>query len=201
MAEYSLYEAVLSGRYAMDDPYAISRRGFLKSGAAAMAAATVGCSSSTGHWRVLSDVEAETLGAACNQIVPPDDYPGATEAGAIDFVDRQLATREKEQLGFWQAGLRGLDATAQHRRGRRFHTLAFEEQTALLEAVESGEVDAAGWGDAEPRAFFHTLVSYTMMAFYGDPRHGGNRERVSWQMVGLPGPPIRGRHNEPEERG
>ena len=32
-----------------------------------------------------------------------------------------------------------------------------------------------------------------MQGFYGDPRHGGNRDRVSWKMVGLPYPPLRGR--------
>jgi gluconate 2-dehydrogenase gamma chain len=32
-----------------------------------------------------------------------------------------------------------------------------------------------------------------MQGFYGDPRHGGNREGVSWKMLGLPYPPIRGR--------
>ena len=185
----------------MDDPYDIGRREFLKSGAVAVAAASVACGAPTGRWRVLSDAEVETLGAACDRIVPPDDYPGATEAGAIEFIDCQLATREKENLGFWQAGLRGLDATALRRAAGRFHTLALAEQVALLEAVERGEVDAAGWGDVEPRSFFGTLVAYTMMAFYGDPRHGGNRERVSWRMLGLPGPPVRGRHSGPEERG
>lgn len=185
----------------MDDSYAISRRGFLKSGTLTMVAVTVGCGSPSGRWRVLSQAEAETLGAACDQIVPPDDFPGATEAGAIEFIDRQLATREQEKLGFWQAGLQGLDQTAVHRSGGRFHTLAFGEQTLLLEDVERGEVDAAAWQEVDPKAFFNTLVSYTMMAFYGDPRHGGNRDRVSWTMVGLPGPPIRGRQSVPGEGG
>lgn len=186
----------------MDDPYALSRRGFLKTGAAAMAAASVGCGAPDGeHWRALSDTEAETLAAACDRIIPPDEFPGATEAGAIEFIDRQLATREKESLAFWQAGLQGLDAEARRRRRERFHTLAVEEQTEILQAVERGEVETADWSDVEPRAFFETLLSYTMMAFYGDPRHGGNRERVSWRMLGLPEPPVRGRHTETEDRG
>jgi gluconate 2-dehydrogenase gamma chain len=37
------------------------------------------------------------------------------------------------------------------------------------------------------------LVSHTMEGFYGDPRHGGNRDRVSWKMLKLPYPPVRGR--------
>jgi gluconate 2-dehydrogenase gamma chain len=32
-----------------------------------------------------------------------------------------------------------------------------------------------------------------MQGFYGDPRHGGNRDRVSWKMLGVPYPPVRGR--------
>jgi gluconate 2-dehydrogenase gamma chain len=34
--------------------------------------------------------------------------------------------------------------------------------------------------------------AHTMQGFYGDPRHGGNRDRASWKMVGLSYPPIRG---------
>jgi gluconate 2-dehydrogenase gamma chain len=32
-----------------------------------------------------------------------------------------------------------------------------------------------------------------MQGFYGDPRHGGNREYASWRMLGVPVAPIRGR--------
>lgn len=182
----------------MDDPYALDRRGFLRTGAVAAAASVVGCGS-PGRWRVLTDTEAETLAAACDQIVPPDADPGAAEVGAVDFIDRQLATRHRDRLGFWQQGLAGLDSAAVRREGARFHALAFERRTVLLQAIEAGEMEGEGWGDAEPRAFFGALVSFTMMGFYGDPRHGGNRERVSWRMLGLPDPPVRGRHTEPDE--
>jgi gluconate 2-dehydrogenase gamma chain len=37
------------------------------------------------------------------------------------------------------------------------------------------------------------LVAHAMQGFYGDPRHGGNRERVSWKMLGVASPPVRGR--------
>jgi len=40
------------------------------------------------------------------------------------------------------------------------------------------------------------LRDHTMMGFYGDPRHGGNKDRVSWKMLGVPDPPIRGRLHE-----
>jgi gluconate 2-dehydrogenase gamma chain len=180
----------------MDDPYAVDRRGFLKTGATAAAATTLACGAPEGRWRALTNQEADTLAAVCDQIVPPDDFPGAAEAGVVVFIDRQLATREKDQLPVWQQGVRALDATARERQGKPFAELAFEEQTALLREVEAGQVPATVWGDLEPQAFFGRLVRYTMMGFYGDPRHGGNRQHVSWRMLGVPPAPIRGRLHE-----
>ena len=181
----------------MDDPYAVDRRGFLKTSATAAAAASVACSSAPqGRWRALTDAEGVTLAAACDQIVPPDDFPGAADAGVVVFIDRQLATREKDQLPIWQQGVRGLDATARQQKDKPFAELSFEEQTAVLEAVEAGQVPAAAWEGLDPQAFFNRLVRYTMMGFYGDPRHGGNRQHVSWRMLGVPPAPIRGRLHE-----
>ena len=180
----------------MDDPYAVDRRGFLKTTATAAAAATVACSAPEGQWRALTNEEAVTLAAACDQIVPPDDHPGAADAGVVRFLDRQLATREKENLPIWQRGARGLDASARAFRGAAFAELSFDDQTALLKAIEAGEIPGDGWEGLEPRAFFARLVRYTMMGFYGDPRHGGNLQHVSWRMLGVPPAPIRGRLKE-----
>jgi gluconate 2-dehydrogenase gamma chain len=180
----------------MDDPYAVDRRGFLKTGAVAAAATTAACGGRASRWRALTDDEARTLASACDQIVPPDQDPGAAEAGAVVLIDRQLATRQKETLVGWRAGIRGLEATARRRHGRLFSELPFDVQTALLQDVEKGAVEAADWSGVEPIAFFRMLREHTMMGFYGDPRHGGNRERVAWKMLGLPDPPIRGRLHE-----
>ena len=180
----------------MDDPYAVDRRGFLKTSATAAAATAVACGAPEGRWRALTNEEARTLAAVCDQIVPPDDVPGAAEAGVVVFIDRQLATREKDHLPTWQRGVQALDATAQERKGMAFAVLPVEEQTALLKDVEAGKVPSAAWEGLDPQAFFGRLVRYTMMGFYGDPRHGGNRDRVSWRMLGLPDPPVRGRLHE-----
>jgi len=180
----------------MDDPYAVDRRGFLRTGATAAAATAVGCGKPTSRWRTLSEAEAKTLAAACDQLVPPDQDPGASEAGAVEFVDRQLATRRKKGLPLWRAGLRGLDATARRRHDRAFGELPFDTQTAVLQDVEKGAVEAADWPGVEPASFFARLRSFAMMSFYGDPRHGGNKDRASWKMLGVPDPPIRGRLHE-----
>ncbi len=180
----------------MDDPYAVDRRSVLRTGATAAAAATVACGAPEGRWRALSDEEATTLAAACDRIVPPDEDPGASQAGVVRFIDRQLATRQKSDLSAWRRGIQALEASARRRHGKAFAELAADEQVAVLHALEDGSVDRADWGEADPAVFFATLRRYTMMGFYGDPRHGGNKDRVAWRMIGVPDPPIRGRLHE-----
>lgn len=180
----------------MSDPYAVDRRGFLKTGAVAAAASAVACGKADSPWRALTVVEAGTLAAACDRIVPPDQDPGAAQAGAVVFIDRQLATRQKKDLAFWRQGIAGLDASARRRHGKPFAELAEEAQVAVLQEVEKGAGEKSDWGEVDPGDFFYRLRSYTMMGFYGDPRHGGNRERVAWVMLGVPDPPVRGRLHE-----
>jgi gluconate 2-dehydrogenase gamma chain len=43
------------------------------------------------------------------------------------------------------------------------------------------------------RVFFDLILAHTLQGFYGDPRHGGNRNMASWRMLGLACPPVRGR--------
>ncbi len=180
----------------MDDPYAVDRRGFLKTGAVAAAAAAAACSKSASRWRVLTEDEAATLGAACDRIVPPDEDPGASQAGAVTFIDRQLATRQKQLLPRWQAGVLALDAAALRRHGHRFAELQPPAQDEILQAMQEGSVYMGDWQQVDPQEFFRLLHGHTMMGFYGDPRHGGNRERVAWRMLGVPDPPVRGRLHE-----
>ncbi|MFN8093639.1 MAG: gluconate 2-dehydrogenase subunit 3 family protein [Vicinamibacteria bacterium] len=77
-------------------------------GAVAAAATAVACGEPGLRFRVLTDAEAATLAAACGPIVPPDEDPGAVQAGVVVFVDRQLATRQKKELG---SGGRGCGAS------------------------------------------------------------------------------------------
>jgi gluconate 2-dehydrogenase gamma chain len=185
----------------MDDPYAVDRRGFLKTGAVAAAATAAACGGPAGRWRALTEEEAMTLAAACDQVIPPDQDPGASQAGVVSFVDRQLATNKKEERPAWQAGLRGLEATSRRRHGKPFAELPLDAQTSVLQDVEKGAVDASDWSGVTPTAFFALLRDYTMMGYYGDPRHGGNKDRVSWRMLGVADPPVRGRlHETPAPR-
>ena len=62
--------------------------------------------------------------------------------------------------------------------------LSADQQIAVLKHAEENS-----------KAFFTLILTHTRQGFYGDPRHGGNRNMVSWKMLGLPFPPLRGRQH------
>jgi gluconate 2-dehydrogenase gamma chain len=77
--------------------------------------------------------------------------------------------------------------------GKPFTAVTPDQQDAVLQSMEKGQARGEGWQQVSAKSFFDLVVSHTMQGFYGDPRHGGNRERVSWKMLRLPYPPVRGR--------
>ena len=144
----------------------MDRRKFLQVTAAA---ATVSCSAPKKGWRFLTQSEAETLGAICEQLIPADQTPGARWAGVVQYIDRQLTRAFKKHQQTYRDGLSA---------ARR---IAGPDLAASLER------------DKNLKPFFDLVVAHTMQGFYGDPRHGGNRDYISWQMLGVPTSPVRGR--------
>ena len=171
----------------------LSRRKFIQ--IAVSAAATVpviSCSKATSSWRFLTAEEAKTLEAICGQIVPTDRDAGAVPAGAVNFIDRQLVGHLKRHQKAYREGLVGVDQSSLALYGRKFRELLPDKQIAVLQALEKGEAPGDIWKRRSAKAFFALVVDHTMQGFYGDPRHGGNREAVSWKMLELPYPPVRG---------
>jgi gluconate 2-dehydrogenase gamma chain len=150
--------------------------------AAIAAAAGAGCGRSNSSWRFFSEDEGDTLTALCEQIIPGDQDPGAGWARTAYFIDRQMSLRYRELRNTYRTGLLALDQASRTRFKRRFVELAGGDQTALLSEFEK-----------QNPAFFNLVLTHTMQGFYGNPRHGGNRDAVSWRMMGVPEPPVRGR--------
>ena len=79
---------------------ALSRRTVLKLGVVGIIGAAVGAGSTAAfarlartaqpRYRFFSEAEAGLLVDICEQIIPRDDVPGATDTGAIQYIDRQL---------------------------------------------------------------------------------------------------------------
>jgi len=123
------------------------------------------------------------LRAAVDRILPPDDFPGAWEAGAAEYLGRQLEGDLAFMRPIVQAGLAALDAEARTRSGIDFAARSPEAQDALLRDVEKGAV--RGEWPVSPEQFFALLVRTTAEGFYSDPAQGGNRDCVSWAMTGF----------------
>lgn len=123
-----------------------------------------------------------TLRATLDRIIPSDNFPGAWEAGVGDYIARQLAGDLRAIAPALAAGLHTLEAEALLTEGASFALLPSPRQDALLARIERGEV-VANW-PVPPAAFFARLVRLAAEGYYGDPDNGGNRDRVSWHMVG-----------------
>jgi gluconate 2-dehydrogenase gamma chain len=173
----------------------LRRRKFLQIAASAASAAAVSCGGRNGPWNFLTAEEAETLGAISDRIIPADQDPGAGAAGAANYIDRQLTGPFKKYQSIYRQGLAGIDQVSDSQFGKRFTALAPEQQDAVLTSLEGAKVEASTWKPAvSKKTFFDMVRDHTMQSYYGDPRHGGNREFASWRMLGIPAVPVRGRN-------
>jgi gluconate 2-dehydrogenase gamma chain len=167
-------------------------------------------------------VEARAIAAVADRIFPADGgSPSATELGAVEFIDAQLAgpwgqgDRLYRQGPFfpspdgghgWQSplspaeayrhGLLTLDLLAHFRHGAVFAELVPDVQDALLSLCERGETNADFGENLGADEFFVLLRTNVVEALFADPRHGGNRDGRGWRWLGFP--ESRARYAEPE---
>ena len=161
----------------------LTRRQLVAAGAMGGAALAVGCTArGHGSWDFLSDGQALTLAAMCDRIVPADEFPSASEAGVVTYIDHQLARTYRRHRNTYRDGLEQADAMSRNRFGRDLAALPAPQQVEIVGAIEK-----------QDRKFFELVRSHTLEGYYGPPRHGGNRDAVSWRMLGLAEPPVLGR--------
>jgi gluconate 2-dehydrogenase gamma chain len=112
------------------------------------------------------------LSALAAEIIPSDDGPGATEAGAVYFIDRALATFDAEKRDQYKEGLRQIEAL----RSKLFpgsasvEVLTREQRQELIRGFESS-------------AFFEVLRTHVVLGFLANPEYGGNRGKVGWKYI------------------
>ena len=182
----------------------LSRRSLLRLAAVGTLgiAAGIGTTSSLAHWirtepapyQFFSEAEARLLIAICEQIIPRDDAPGATDAGVIFYIDRQLASVFFRHQQTYRVGLESFRQTCLQVYKLPFEQLSFDQQTDTLRLMESGKASQKLWGDRSPSAFFELVLEHTRQGFYGSPRHGGNRDYVSYRMLGVAYPNLIGQN-------
>jgi gluconate 2-dehydrogenase gamma chain len=171
-------------------PVELRRRTVLSAALLAAAGSAMSCArTSPGSWRYFTDDEARTVEAITAQLIPADSDPGAKEAGVVNYIDIQLSKRFRKHRKTYRDGLAGVDATTRRSFGKRFIELTGAEQVEVLNAIEERN-----------KVFFNLILSHTRQGFYGDPRHGGNRDRASWKMLKLATPQVRGRQHYDNSR-
>lgn len=166
-----------------------SRRKFLTSGGVALSAGWLALNmpallaageaahanqNAAADYQNITAEQAIELGAFADQIIPPDDTPGAVEIGVVYFMDEAFGGFMAGAKPQMEAGLAewNLKANKINPDAQRFSALSASEQTALLKEEENGPVFG----------MLHTLVLFGM---FSSPQYGGNRDLAGWQLLGF----------------
>ncbi|WP_321473233.1 gluconate 2-dehydrogenase subunit 3 family protein [uncultured Paludibaculum sp.] len=137
---------------------------------------------------MLTPRQAALLEAWTETLIPADHDAGARQAGVVTYIDRQLNRKFKRHQPAYRDALAAVDRLAEG----RFEEWTPEQRTALLASMEQGSAPREFFPDGG-KAAFELVLAHTMQGFYGSPRHGGNRGYASWNMIGVPPLPVRGR--------
>ncbi len=171
----------------------------------------------------LTAIEAAFLSAAYDTFIPADKLSSSgTDCGLVTYMDRQLAgawgggarlyrsgpfLQGKPEHGYqlpltpreyFAAGIKAANAWTRRTYGKDFDRLAPAERDAALKTMEAGKAEFA---DFNAKQFFEALYQSAMEGFFADPIYGGNRNKVSWRMVGYPGLPATYANKALEYRG
>ncbi len=170
----------------MTNPESVSRRLFLQSAgalggtsylrilapaAAAISQAACSARDKEAPFAVLGDAEAKDFAAIAARILPTTDTPGANEAGVIYFIDRAFSDEMSGQLEFAREQLSQLNIDIGE---GRFADLDEQTQDELLHGMQSSPL-------------FNMMWAMTIFGFFSMPKHGGNRNKIGWDLVGFEG--------------
>ena len=123
-----------------------------------------------------TEAQAAEIEAMAAQIIPTDDTPGAREAHCLYFIDKALTTFARDSQPVYTQGLQELQAKAEqlYPSAGRFSALTPEQQIKTLTEIEK-------------TPFFNTVRLHTVIGFFARPVHGGNHDKVGWQLIGYDG--------------
>jgi gluconate 2-dehydrogenase gamma chain len=145
-------------------------------------------------YRIFTKEEASCLIALCEQIIPADEDPGATDAGVINFIDKQTTLRFPDDEAIFKNGIVALQAFCKEKHNCLFEQLSSVEQVSIMKDMERNKLPGEYWQKANQASFFNLVLRRTMQGFYGSPRHGGNKDYVSYRMMKLDYPLLIGQN-------
>lgn len=162
-----------------------------------------------GGWYFFTPMEARTVEALVERLIPADELSvSGKDAGCAEFIDRQLAgsygtferlymkgpfvagtVEQGDQSPLvpqqrYRLGLAALESHCQRALGKGFTDLPNDQKDEVITGIQKGEIK---FNDIDSKLFFALLLQNTMEGFFADPIYGGNRDMVSWKMLGFPG--------------
>jgi gluconate 2-dehydrogenase gamma chain len=60
--------------------------------------------------------------------------------------------------------------------------------------MEEGKTEGKIWEKGFDMQFFELIMDHSLQGFYGSPRHGGNKNYISYKMINLDYPVIIGQN-------
>jgi gluconate 2-dehydrogenase gamma chain len=160
---------------------------------------------------ILNETEYAFVVAAVDTLIPADELsPSGSDCDCAVYIDRQLASawgggakmyrsgpyfKGKPEQGyqlpltpaeFFAAGIAASNEWSHKTYGKDFDRLDPDKRAEALKAMQEGKAEFVNFS---AKAFFGRLLTLTMEGFFGDPIYGGNRNKVSWRMLGFPGLP------------
>ena len=152
------------------------------------------CAGYDSVWRFFTDEEAKTVIAFAEQIIPRDHSPGATDANVINFIDKQLTGPYTRFQDEYRKGIPAMEQSSLRILRKTFSELEWDEQTHFMEQMEAGDLPEEYWIQVDQKSFFRTMMEHSLQGFYGSPRHGGNKNYVSYKMMKLDYPHVIGQN-------
>lgn len=166
-----------------------SRRKFLTSGGVALSAGWVTLNmpallaagdaaqankDAAAAYQYITPEQAIELGAFANQIIPPDDTPGAVDIGVVYFMDEAFGSFMAGPKPMMEGGLVEWNQKAQSMNPEvtRFSELSLADQTKLLRTEEEGPL-------------FGLLAMLVLWGMFSSPTYGGNRNGEGWKLIGF----------------
>ena len=161
-------------------------------------------------WKYFTAQEGATIEAFVDRLIPADELsPGGKDCGCAVYIDRQLAGPYGRSEGWYMSGpfqngtrqqgpqspvtpaqqyrkaVAALDAACRAKFGNHaFVDLSDAQKDEAIKGLEDGSLKLDG---VDSQAFFKLVLTDTQTGFLADPIYGGNRDLVSWKMIGFPG--------------
>lgn len=110
-------------------------------------------------WQVLTNEQVRTLRIVCDRIIPEDDFPSASQAGVLAYMDRQLAQRYRQHRDAYRQGLEAIEQLSRQRFQQDICWLDRQQQIAVLAEFEQLHPE-----------LYRLFQSHTVEGYYGPQR-------------------------------